>query len=171
MKNLNYKISLAKAKKNKLFYFVATATVYRKRDGLCLILKRSQKEKAHPGLWCVPGGKLEHEDLFSEKPNRINYDIPNWQGMVEKLVSREVLEECGIHVTNVTHIDDVVFIRPDHVPVVCLKFASIYKSGKIKHAPEFDDYAWVNPKEIKNYKIIKGIDQEIEKTITLFKNL
>jgi len=47
------KISLAKAKKNKLFYFVVTGVIFRASDTRCLILKRSQKEVAHPGLWSV----------------------------------------------------------------------------------------------------------------------
>ena len=53
------KISVDRAKKNKLFYLVATVVVYRESDGRCLILKRGMGEKVHPGKYTVPGGKLE----------------------------------------------------------------------------------------------------------------
>ncbi len=56
------KISLDKAKQNKLFYFVANVVIYRESDKRCLILKRDKREKVHPGKYAVPGGKLEWED-------------------------------------------------------------------------------------------------------------
>lgn len=165
--NKKYKINLSSAKTNKLFYLVASVIIYRKKDKRCLILKRSQLEKAHPGLWSAPGGKLEWQDLLSKKPTRINHDIPNWQGLVESLAKREVLEECGLKICNLKYLGDIIFIRPDKIPVVCLKFASALYCGKVRIAPEFDDFAWVNQKEIKKYKIIKGLDREIDQTIRI----
>jgi len=53
------KISINNAKINQLFYFVANVVIYRESDGRCLILKRSDDEKVHPGKYCVPGGKLD----------------------------------------------------------------------------------------------------------------
>lgn len=166
--NKKYTINLSAAKQNKLFYLVASVIIYRKKDKRCLMLKRSLLEKAHPGLWSAPGGKLEWQDLLSRKPTRINYDIPNWQGLVKKLAKREVLEECGLKISSLRYLGDIVFIRPDKIPVVCLKFASALYCGKVRIAPEFDDFAWINQKEIKKYKIIRGLDQEINETIKLF---
>lgn len=163
-----YRISIERAKKNKLFYFVATTTIYRKSDGRCLILKRSKKEITQPGRWSVPGGKLEYDDLknltFTKKDN-VAYQF----NLVEKLVRRETKEECGLTIDKVTYLNDIVFVRPDNVPVVCVKFASMHKSGKVKIAPEFDDYAWVNNKEIKNYDVISNVIDEVKQTIKLFR--
>jgi 8-oxo-dGTP pyrophosphatase MutT (NUDIX family) len=53
------KISLENAKENKLFYVVSNVVIYRDSDQRCLILKRSENEKVHPGKYCTPGGKLE----------------------------------------------------------------------------------------------------------------
>ena len=53
------RISLDRAKSDKLFYVVANVVVWRSDDGRCLLLRRSAQEKVHPGKWCVPGGKLE----------------------------------------------------------------------------------------------------------------
>lgn len=163
----HFKISIKNAKTDKLFYFVATSTVYNKKTGKCLILKRSKKEKVHPGKWAVPGGKLEHQDLQGRKKPKGD-QFPAWLGMVEELIKREVKEECGLNVSNVTHIGDVVYIRPDNVPVVCLKFASVTKSAKAKLAPEFDQFAWVNDKEVKKYNTIKSVAPEVIKTIKIF---
>jgi 8-oxo-dGTP pyrophosphatase MutT (NUDIX family) len=162
------KISIEKAKKEKLFYFVVTGVIYRESDERCLILKRSKKEIAHPGLWTIVGGKLEWEDLKEAKITRWNHDIPNWENVVEELLFREAKEESGLQVDDPRYLSSVGFIRPDGVPVVCPKFAIKYKSGEVKIAAEFDDFAWVNSKEIKNYEIIKGIDEEIKKTIKIY---
>jgi len=165
-----FEISLEKAKKEKLFYFVVTGVIYRESDGRCLILKRSEKEIAHPGLWTIVGGKLEWGDLKEEKITRWNHDIPNWENIVEDLLYREAKEESGLEVEDPCYLSSVGFIRPDGVPVVCPKFAVKYKRGNVKIAPEFDDFAWVNSEEIKKYEIIKGIDEEVRKTIEIYKN-
>ena len=80
------KISTENAKKDKLFYFVANVIVYRESDGRCLILKRHEREKAHPGKYGVLGGKLEWQDLPIEHPTRINFDILDYEEAVEKLL-------------------------------------------------------------------------------------
>ena len=69
------KISIDNAKKEKLFYFVANVVVYRDKDKRCLILKRDEREKVHPGKYAVPGGKLEWKDLPIENPTRINEEV------------------------------------------------------------------------------------------------
>lgn len=161
-------ISIKKAKQNKLFYFVVTGVIYHVKKKKCLILQRSKKEIAHPGLWGVTGGKLEWEDLKNNLPTRQNFDILDWEGLVEKLLYREAYEESGLDTFDPRYLDSVVFLRPDKIPVVCFKFALKYKKGDVKIAPEFDDYAWVNAKEVKNYKTIQGIDEEVSKTILIY---
>ncbi|MDP6642229.1 MAG: hypothetical protein QGF74_02525 [Candidatus Nanoarchaeia archaeon] len=44
----------------KLHYVVATAIIV--KNDKYIILKRSEREKAYPGKWTVPGGKLERKD-------------------------------------------------------------------------------------------------------------
>jgi ADP-ribose pyrophosphatase YjhB (NUDIX family) len=167
------KISLKDAKKNKLFYFVANVVVYRAKDKRCLILKRHEREIVHPGKYAVPGGKLEWKDLDLKNPTRYNGDVLDFEDMIAKLLVREAKEEAGVNIEKeIYFINDVTFVRPDGIPVVLVKFAARYKSGKVK--PEkgsFTDYVWVNEKEVKNYPCIKGIAQEVKKTIEIFKKL
>ncbi len=165
------KISLDQAKKEKLFYFVANVVVYRDSDGRCLILKRSEREKVHPGKYAVPGGKLEWKDLDLNHPTRINGDVLDYENAVEELLRREVFEEAGIEIdSGLKYINSVAFIRPDETPVILVKFAAKYKSGEVKlEEGSFTDYTWVNAEEVKEYPLIKGIDEEIRQTIELFK--
>lgn len=161
-------INLEKAKTEKLFYFVVTGVIYHPKLKKCLILQRSSSEKAHPGLWGVTGGKLEWSDLKNNPVTRKNFDVLDWEDLVEKLLIREAKEESGLNVGTLVYLDNVVYLRPDGVPTVCFKFGVKYKSGKVNIAPEFDDFKWVDATEVKNYKTIQGIDKEVAKTIQLF---
>lgn len=164
------KISLKNAKKNKLFYFVANVVVYRARDKRCLILKRDEREKVHPGRYAVPGGKLEWENLDVKNPTRINGDVLDFESAVENLLKREVWEEANVEIQGkLQYINSVAFVRPDEIPVVLVKFAARYQKGQVK--PEkggFTDYAWVDSKEVKKYPCIDGIPQEVAQAIKLF---
>jgi 8-oxo-dGTP pyrophosphatase MutT (NUDIX family) len=164
------KISLDKAKKNKLFYFVANVVVYRKSDKRCLILKRDGREKVHPGKYVVPGGKLEWEDMDLKQPTRINGDVLDFENAVENLLVRETKEEAGVEIERqLKYINSVAFVRPDGIPVILVKFAAEYKGGGVKpETGSFTDYAWVNNKEVKRYDCVKGVKEEIAQTIKLF---
>lgn len=163
------KISIDNAKKDKLFYFVANVVIYRDSDKRCLILKRSERETAHPGKYCVPGGKLEWKDLDMKHPTRMNGDIYDFEDAVERLLIREVKEESGLDIEEDFHyINSVAFIRPDETPVVLIKLAARYKSGDVFLEDSFSDHAWVDAEEVKNYDCIKGIPEEVEKTIQVF---
>lgn len=161
-------ISLDKAKTEKLFYFVVTGTIYHSKLKKCLILQRSKTEKAHPGLWGVVGGKLEWADLRNNPISRKNFDILDWEGLVEKLLIREAKEESNLIVSDFRYLDSVVFLRPDKVPVVCIKFAVKTEDDNVQTPAEFDDFAWVDGEEVKGYQCIQGIDQEVSKTIKIF---
>lgn len=161
-------ISLKKAKPHKLFYVVTTGVIYHPKLKKCLILKRSEKEIAHPGLWGVVGGKIEWDDLRNNPPTRQNHNITDWQGLLEKQLAREALEESNLVIDDAKYLESVVFIRPDKVPVVLIQYAVKWKKGKVKIANEFDDFAWVDAKSVEKFNCIQGIPGEIAKTIQLF---
>lgn len=161
-------ISLDAAKPEKLFYFVATGTLY--RDGRCLLLQRSASEVAHRGKWGVTGGKLEHADLRQTPPTRLNGEVVDWEHMIEELVRREAKEESGLEVSDFRYLDSVVFRRPDGVPVVCVKFACQAGPGTVVFPPEFDATAWVDGTEVDRYDCILGIPDEVRRTISLYSN-
>lgn len=164
------KVTVAEAKPDKLFYFVCTVIPYRKEDGKCLILKRDEREKVHPGKWGVPGGKLEHGDLDLQNPTRMNGDVADFEGMVRELLRREAKEEANIELgDDFRLLGDIVFVRPDGIPVVMLQFGAEYAGGQVK--PEvgaFTEAAWVDAEEVKKYDCIDGIHNEVARTIELF---
>ncbi|MBS3169452.1 NUDIX domain-containing protein [Candidatus Woesearchaeota archaeon] len=165
-------ISLERAKHNKLFYVVANVVVFRRDDARCLILRRHEREIAHPGKYAVPGGKLEWNALPIERPTRFNGDILDYENAIEELLVRETREEAGIEIDlsgGLKYINSVAFIRPDGIPVVLVKFAAYYKSGNVQlEKGSFTDHAWVNAEEVKVYDCIDGIKQEVAQTISLF---
>lgn len=165
------KISIEKAKQDKLFYFVVSAVIYRESDQRCLILKRSETEIAHPGRYGVVGGKLEWKDLPIEGPNSINGNVIDFNDALDNLIMREVKEESGVEIyPELRYVNSKAFIRPDGVPVVLIKFTARYKSGEVVPEVEaFDDYAWVNAEEVKNYSCIDGISKEVEQSINIWK--
>lgn len=164
------KISLQNAKEDKLFYFVANVLVYRESDGRCLILRRSENEKVHPGRWGTPGGKLEWGDFDLTKPTRLNGDVIDFENAVENLLRREAKEEANVELgEKFLYINSNMFVRPDEIPVVLIKLAAQYKSGDVVlEKGSFTDYAWVNEHEIKTYPCITGIMGEVKAAIRLF---
>ena len=162
------KISLEKAKQDRLFYVVTNGIIYHPKLKKCLILQRSFKEIAHPGLWGVVGGKMEWSELKTNPPTRQNFDISDWEGLLEQSLFREAKEESGLVVIDPRYLFSIVYLRPDNIPVVLLKFAVKYKKGKVSIPKDFEDFAWVDAKEVKKYKCIQGIDKEVEKTIRVY---
>jgi len=165
------KISIEHAKEDKLFYFVANVVVYREEDGKCLILKRDEREKVHPGKYAVPGGKLEWKDMPLDNPTRMNGDVIDFENALEDLLVRETREEAGIEIHSELHyINSVAFVRPDGIPVMLVKYAAKYKSGDVVlEEGGFTDHAWVTAEEVKEYDCIQGVHEEIEKTVKIFK--
>lgn len=165
-------ISLDNAKTDKLFYFVANVVVYRESDGRCLILKRDEREKVHPGKYGVVGGKLEWKDMDITKPTRMNGDVLDYENAVENLLVREVYEEAGVTIDpKLDYINSTAFIRPDGIPVILVKFAAKYTGGEVVlEEGGFTEHAWVNADEVKEYPCMEGIAWEVAKTIELFGN-
>lgn len=167
------KISIEKAKHDKLFYLVANVVIYREGDGRCLILKRHGREKVHPNKYCVPGGKLEWCNLPIGGHTRMNGNVLDYENAVEELLVRESFEEAGVELDlgkGLKYLNSVAFIRPDGIPVVLVKFAAKYKLGNvILEEGAFTDYAWVNEHEVDSFDCIEGIKEEVKNTIRLFK--
>ena len=142
--------------KNKAHYVVATAIII--KDGKFLITQRSPHEEAFPNEWTVPGGKLETEDYLKLPKDGIN----QWYNIAEKLLKREVMEEVGLKIKNIHYLCDLVFIRPDKIPVVTLSYYANWAGGRVVLEKDSVDFAWVTLKEAKKYKLIEGIYDELE---------
>ncbi|MEK7081943.1 MAG: NUDIX hydrolase [Patescibacteria group bacterium] len=145
---------------------VATVIIYRE-DGTFLITKRSEKKKVYPGKWTVPGGGLEVDDYINTKPT---HGDDQWYGALEKTMRREIKEEVNLNIGKLEYLLNLVFIRPDGIPVITLSFFAPFKNGKVKLDEESTDFRWIKAKDVKKYDLISGIDEEILMVDKILKN-
>lgn len=140
---------------------VATAIIARKKtsgDTEYLIIKRAPHEKVYPNRWTVPGGKLKKEE-YIDTPKTTK---DAWYYALDKSLRREIQEEASLEVGDLKYLLDLVFIRPDEVPVITLSFWAEYKSGETKLSEDHTDYFWGTVEELKEYDLIEGIHDEIK---------
>lgn len=151
-------------------HFVAATAIVVKKDPKgqrkYLIARRSLKEKAFPGRWTVPGGKL----VLSEYKSLPKSNADAWYNIIDWLLKKEVKEEVGLKIGTPHYLTDLVFVRPDGFPVVTLSYWSWYKSGKVKLCEDLIEYAWVSAKEAKKYDFMSDIDGEIMAVECLLRN-
>lgn len=140
----------------ELHRVVATAIIH--RDGKYLIVQRSPNKKVFPGRWTVPGGGLDVSDYI----NTPKTTPDAWYYAIENSLKREIKEEVDLEVGEIKYLLDLVFIRPDNIPVVTLSYYCDWKSREVKLNEENVDYKWVIYKEARNYDLIEGVLEEIE---------
>lgn len=140
----------------KVHYVVVTGIVI--KDGKYLIAKRSLQEAAFPGLWTVPGGKLNRSDY--EKSPKDTSD--QWYNVLEKLLQREVMEEVGLKIKNIRYLLSLAYIRSDNMPTLIISLYADHDSGEVKLCKDLIEYVWADLKELEKYEIIPGIREEIE---------
>ena len=99
------------ADKNLAHYIVVTGVLINK-EGKYLIAKRADWEKAFPGKWTVPGGKLEVLDYSLKKKDTSEH----WYNVLENVLKREIIEETNLEIKNVGYVTSMVYIRPDEIP-------------------------------------------------------
>ncbi len=111
----------------------------------CAVIKKGKKylitqrpENSHNGnRWEFPGGKLE----FGEDARHC--------------LKREIKEELGIEIIPGKILDYSSHVYGEEKHIVLLAFICKYKSGEIQKL-HIKDYAWVTPKEMKNYDITEA---------------
>ncbi len=144
--------------KNKLHYVVVTGIIINE-EGKFLIAKRAQWEKAFPGQWTVPGGKLEVLDYALRKKDTKEH----WYNVLEDLLRREVREEVDLKIKNIGYVTSLVYIREDKIPTLIISlYAYVDGEAEIKLCNALTEYAWVDLDEAKSYDLIEGIYEELE---------
>lgn len=143
---------------NQYLHEVAITAIIKKGNKY-LIIRRSLSKKRFPGMWTIPGGKLETSDYLKLKKDTKFY----WYNVLEKTVSREVKEEVGIKISNIRYLTSLATVHSDGFPSLVISCTAKYLSGKIKlQKEETDAFAWVSLKEAENYNLIDGILDELK---------
>lgn len=128
------------------------------KDGRYLITRRSPKKKRFPGMWTVPGGKLETSDYLRLPKDTEHY----WYNVLERTLRREVKEEVGIDIENVAYLTSLATVHADGSPSLVISCTAEYVSGEVTlQVDESDQYAWVSVGEARKYELIDGIYDEL----------
>ena len=140
-------------------HYVAVTGIIRKDDKF-LICKRSLNEKAFPGKWCVPGGKVERSDFINDPKDTSTH----WLDVFEKVLRKEIKEETGLKIKNIGYVSNLAFIRPNGYSTLIVSLYADYAGGEVKLSEdELSDHSWVTLEEAKNYNLIENIYEQIEK--------
>jgi 8-oxo-dGTP pyrophosphatase MutT (NUDIX family) len=142
--------------KNKTHYVVVTGILV--KNGKYLITKRANWEKAFPGQWTVPGGKLEVLDYVLKKKDTGSH----WYNVLENLLKREIKEETGLEIKNIGYVTSLVYIRPDEIPCLIISLYAEPEEGDVKLCDALTGHAWVSLEEARGFELIEGIYEELE---------
>ncbi len=128
------------------------------KDGKYLITRRSPNKKRFPGMWTVPGGKLETNDYIQLPKDTKEY----WYNVLEQVLKREVREEVGLEISNIEYVTSLATIHSDGSPSLVISCLADYVSGEIKlQENEADKFEWVDIEKAKQYDLIDGIYDEL----------
>jgi 8-oxo-dGTP pyrophosphatase MutT (NUDIX family) len=127
-------------------------------DNKYLIAKRANWEKAFPGRWTVPGGKLKVKDYTSREKDTEHHGY----NVIEDTLKRETKEEVGLEFENIGYITSMVYIRSDDIPCLIISLFAHAKSKEVKLCNALTEYAWVTLEEAKKYDLIEGIYEELK---------
>ncbi len=140
---------------NQVHYVTVTGILI--KDGKYLIVKRAEWEKAFPGKWTVPGGKLKVLDyVLKEKDTK-----HHWYNILENVLRKEIKEEVGLEIENIGYVTSMVYVRPDDVPCLIVSLFAEPLAGEIKLDNSLTEYAWVDLEEARKYDLIDGIYDEL----------
>lgn len=143
--------------KNQNLHEVAITAIIVKENKY-LITRRSPNKKRFPGMWTVPGGKLEVSDYIDLPKDTKDY----WYNVLEKTLRREVREEVGIEIDNIEYVTSLATVHQDGSPSLVISCMADYIWGEVLlQENESDEYAWVNLEEAKNYNLLDGIFDEL----------
>jgi len=127
------------------------------KDGKYLITRRSPNKKRFPGMWTVPGGRLEAKDYLALPKDTEFY----WYNVLERVLVREVMEEVGLTIKNVEYLTSLATVHQDGSPSIVISCIADYVGGEVVlQQEEADEYKWVSTEESKQYPLIDGIYEE-----------
>ncbi|MEK7535645.1 MAG: NUDIX domain-containing protein [Patescibacteria group bacterium] len=135
---------------------VITAIV--EKDGKYLITRRSANKKRFPGMWTVPGGKLEVSDYSGGPKDTKDY----WYNVLEKTLAREVKEEVGLEIKDIDYLTSFATVHADGSPSIGISCLAKYVGGEVTlQTEEADAHAWVTTDEARGYSLLDGIIEEL----------
>ena len=141
-----------------LGHYIVITVIPINNEGKFLICKRAEWEKAFPGQWTVPGGKMEVLDYALRERDTKHH----WYNVFEEVAKREVKEEVDLEVDELGYVTSLVYLRSDKIPCIVVSLYAKCSNTEIKLENSLTDYAWVTLEEAKKYDLIDGIYEELK---------
>jgi 8-oxo-dGTP diphosphatase len=106
------------------------------RNGKWLFIKRSEKEEHAAGAISMVGGKCDMEGMSSD--------------ILERTLMREIYEEVGIKVSNLTYVNSSAFVTDKGTHVIDIVFLCEYITGEpyAKSEEEVAAVMWMSTQEV-----------------------
>lgn len=125
------------------------------RDGKWLIITRSEKEEHAAGCLSMVGGKCDLEDVSSD--------------ILERTLKREIFEEVGIEVDDITYVNSSSFVTGKGTHVIDIVFLCQHVTGEpyAKSTEEVGEVMWMTTEDI---LIHKDAPSYLKENITLAAN-
>ncbi|MFO7999354.1 MAG: NUDIX domain-containing protein [Bacteroidales bacterium] len=118
------------------------------KSGKILLLQRARNEAFEPGLWELPGGKLNYgEDLIDA-------------------LEREVREEAGLSV-KVGLPFKTWHLFKDAFWITGITFCCEFTGGRISLSAEHDAFVWIEPGEYIQYTLGSRVKEQINAFLAL----
>ncbi len=135
--------------KDKAKFHIVLVQAMAVKDGKALIAQRSYEELQAPGMWSLPGGKVE---LYGTE-----FDV------IEKTLIEEFREEVGIELDqDMVYYRSGSFVRNDGSSVVSLCFLARWYSGEAEALEDSIAVAWISEDEIDSFEFAPGIKQLLQ---------
>ncbi|WP_366249370.1 NUDIX domain-containing protein [Terribacillus aidingensis] len=125
------------------------------RDGKWLMITRSEKEEHAAGCLSMVGGKCDLEGVSSD--------------ILERTLKREIFEEVGIEVENLTYINSSSFVTDKGTHVIDIVFLCQGIAGEpyAKSVEEVGEVMWLTTEDI---LVHKNAPSYLKENITLAAN-
>jgi len=98
-------------------------------EGQVLLLRRSQRSKTNPGMWELPGGKIDQGESF------------------DTALNREIMEETGL-VVDIHHAAGTAEQQLPEWLVIHLVLSGAKTAGKVRISDEHEEFRWVAVKDM-----------------------
>jgi 8-oxo-dGTP diphosphatase len=109
------------------------------RDGKVLLVRRARSPGK--GLYSLPGGRVEYGESLAVA------------------LAREVMEETGlvIDLVGLSGFRDILPAAPGAGHYLVMSFAARWVEGEVQLNDELDDFRWIDPADIGEFRTTEGL--------------
>ena len=119
-------------------FALSVKALVRDAPGRCLLIQRSAGSSFWPGLWDLPGGKVDPGETF------------------DVALIREAREETGFEIELQRYLGGIEWELP-HVRLVFVVMLALIHAGTVHVSDEHDAWRWVETRELSKFAIVEPL--------------